>query len=77
MEQSGKSAISNAQTDKVRPCPEHTSLWYWVMLLIAIAFTAGLRIRLLDVPLERDEGEYAYAGQLILRAIPPTTKYTI
>jgi len=30
-----------------------------------------VRIRLLDVPLERDEGEYAYAGQLILRGIPP------
>jgi hypothetical protein len=26
---------------------------------------------LLDVPLERDEGEYAYAGQLILQGVPP------
>jgi Dolichyl-phosphate-mannose-protein mannosyltransferase len=30
-----------------------------------------VRFRLLDVPLERDEGEYAYAGQLILQGIPP------
>jgi hypothetical protein len=30
-----------------------------------------LRIRLLPVPLERDEGEFAYAGQLILEGIPP------
>jgi hypothetical protein len=30
-----------------------------------------VRVRLLDVPLERDEGEYAYAGQLILQGIPP------
>lgn len=32
---------------------------------------AFVRVRLADVPLERDEGEYAYAGQLILDGIPP------
>jgi len=31
------------------------------------------RLRLRDTPLERDEGEYAYAGQLILQGIPPYT----
>ena len=29
------------------------------------------RLRLRSTPLERDEGEYAYAGQLILQGIPP------
>jgi Dolichyl-phosphate-mannose-protein mannosyltransferase len=29
------------------------------------------RVRLLDVPLERDEGEYAYMGQLMLQGIAP------
>ena len=29
------------------------------------------RIRLRSTPLERDEGEYAYAGQLMLQGIPP------
>src|SRR6185369_5155610 len=29
------------------------------------------RLRLAGVPLERDEGEYAYAGQLILQGVPP------
>jgi hypothetical protein len=43
----------------------------WLIVAIIIAVTAGLRFRLLDVPLERDEGEYAYAGQLILQGIPP------
>jgi hypothetical protein len=43
----------------------------WLAVVIIIAITAGLRFRLLDVPLERDEGEYAYAGQLILQGIPP------
>jgi hypothetical protein len=30
-----------------------------------------VRLRLLDAPLERDEGEYAYAGQLLLEGVPP------
>jgi len=36
-----------------------------------VLFIAAVRIRLLSFPLERDEGEYAYAGQLILQGIPP------
>src|SRR6267142_1191611 len=36
-----------------------------------ILLIAGIRFRLRDFPLERDEGEYAYAGQLILQGIPP------
>jgi hypothetical protein len=30
-----------------------------------------VRVRLADVPLERDEGEYAYIVQLLLQGIPP------
>ena len=46
--------------------------WLIPMLLgIALIVVVGIRIRLLDMPLERDEGEYAYAGQLILEGIPP------
>jgi len=41
------------------------------VLFVLIAAFAMLRVRLLDLPLERDEGEYAYAGQLILHGIPP------
>lgn len=43
----------------------------WVVLILVMIFTGLVRYRLLDVPLERDEGEYAYAGQLILQGIPP------
>jgi len=42
-----------------------------IFLLAAIALTTAIRIRLLSVPLERDEGEYAYAVQHILQGIPP------
>jgi 4-amino-4-deoxy-L-arabinose transferase-like glycosyltransferase len=45
--------------------------WPWIALAVIILFVAGVRIRLLQVPLERDEGEYAYMGQLMLDGIPP------
>ena len=40
-------------------------------MLAVLALVAGAWLRLLDFPLERDEGEYAYAGQLILQGFPP------
>lgn len=46
-----------------------------VLVLAVFLGTVGAvlfaRIRLLGLPLERDEGEYAYTGQLILGGIPP------
>ncbi len=41
------------------------------LLLLAVLFVAFVRIRLLATPLERDEGEFAYGGQLMLQGIPP------
>jgi 4-amino-4-deoxy-L-arabinose transferase-like glycosyltransferase len=38
---------------------------------VALVIVSCARLRLLNFPLERDEGEYAYAGQLILQGIPP------
>jgi len=43
----------------------------YASLILVIAFFAFVRVRLRDMPLERDEGEYAYAGQLMLHGIPP------
>jgi hypothetical protein len=42
-----------------------------ICLLAGIFLVSAIRIRLLTFPLERDEGEYAYFGQLILQGIPP------
>ncbi len=42
-----------------------------LFLALIILFVVFVRVRLLEVPLERDEGEYAYMGQLILQGIPP------
>jgi hypothetical protein len=44
---------------------------WWTLAVIIFGLTVAIRIRLLGIPLERDEGEYAYAGQLILQGIPP------
>lgn len=43
----------------------------WLIITILIMLIAIIRLRLLQTPLERDEGEYAYIGQLILQGIPP------
>ena len=40
-------------------------------LLAVLAGGAALRWRLLDVPLDRDEGEFAYMAQQMLRGVPP------
>src|SRR5438874_8177646 len=46
-------------------------VWSWLILSCVLVFVAAVRFRLRDIPLERDEGEYAYAGQLLLQGILP------
>jgi hypothetical protein len=41
----------------------------WAIVLLVILLAAMVRIRLLETPLERDEGEYAYNGQLLLQCL--------
>jgi len=43
----------------------------WLLFGATLVAMACARIRLLGLPLERDEGEYAYTGQLLLQGIPP------
>jgi 4-amino-4-deoxy-L-arabinose transferase-like glycosyltransferase len=45
--------------------------WALLAVIAAIVFVAYVRLRVAGVPLERDEGEYAYAGRLILEGVPP------
>jgi hypothetical protein len=45
--------------------------WTWWFMIVVLAVVALARLQLLNFPLERDEGEYAYAGQLILQGVPP------
>ncbi len=46
----------------------------WIILTVVVLLTAVIRVRLAPIPFERDEGEYAYAGQLMLQGIPPYEK---
>jgi hypothetical protein len=59
----------------VAPPPVQTRLfqrhWTWWFMVAVLVVVAAVRLRLLNFPLERDEGEYAYAGQLMLQGIPP------
>ena len=50
---------------------QRTSLIYKIVCLLIIGFVVAIRIHLAGIPFERDEGEYAYAGQLLNRGIPP------
>lgn len=43
----------------------------WLALGLILMAAAAIRVRLLDIPLDRDEGEYAYFGQLLLEGVPP------
>jgi hypothetical protein len=43
----------------------------WLIVGLILLFVAGVRFHLRSIPLERDEGEYAYAGQLMLQGEPP------
>jgi 4-amino-4-deoxy-L-arabinose transferase-like glycosyltransferase len=47
------------------------SHWDLILLIIILFLISFIRLQLIHVPLERDEGEYAYAAQLILQGVPP------
>src|ERR1700676_1525420 len=60
-------------TSETEQAPSDLRLRYfcYAALVIVVVVFAAIRIRLRTAPLERDEGEYAYAGQLMLQGIPP------
>jgi hypothetical protein len=55
----------------------HIPRRYWLLsiLLLVILMSTSIRVRLAETPLERDEGEYAYGGQLILQGVPPYKQF--
>jgi hypothetical protein len=46
-------------------------VWAWLAVAVVVTAAAAIRLRLLDVPLDRDEGEYAYFGQLLIEGVAP------
>lgn len=55
----------------VLPATKHAAWWVLGAVLLAVVL---LRVRLLSMPLERDEGAFAYMAQLLLKGIPPYTE---
>ncbi len=51
-----------------RACPP---LWAAALVALIVGAAAAVRVRLLGLPLDRDEGEYAYFAQLLLAGVPP------
>src|SRR5438094_8167399 len=49
--------------------PNSLRVTVWLLLGATLIVVLAARIRLLGLPLERDEGEYAYSGQLLLQEI--------
>lgn len=45
--------------------------WAWLVVLAVVVLISIIRIHLLQIPLERDEGEFAYIGKLMLHGMPP------
>lgn len=54
---------------KIGASRSRACLWLFLVLAIVVA----IRIRLVNMPLERDEGEFAYGGQLLLQGVSPYT----
>jgi 4-amino-4-deoxy-L-arabinose transferase-like glycosyltransferase len=65
----------SSQSGPVAGTKQETSaisiIWPWITIILVIITAAVIRSRLLPVPLERDEGEYAYIAQQMLKGIPP------
>ena len=45
--------------------------FYRITCVLIVLLVVAIRLHLANVPFERDEGEYAYAGQLLLKGVPP------
>jgi hypothetical protein len=54
--------------------PASSRRWALVALGLVLILVTVIRLRLAPCPLERDEGEYAFIGQLMLQGIPPYTE---
>ena len=55
---------------------EEIFLRYWdtLSLFVILLIITKLRFPFLEIPLERDEGAYAYMAQLLLEGVPPYTQ---
>ncbi len=64
-------AASHGTDEPVTAEPRSVKAFAWVLLIVILAGTATVRWQVRSIVLERDEGEFAYMGQLLLDGIPP------
>lgn len=62
---------TSAPPSPPKPSPTGLSFATALVPLLTLAVVWNTRLRLAAMPLERDEGEYAYMGQLILDGVSP------
>ena len=65
------SQAKSPAVDKEQNAGAFYDIWPWIVIVAVIIAAAVIRGRLLSIPLERDEGEYAYTAQQMLKGIPP------
>lgn len=68
---SGETSNVTVQTTRVSRAQIFTTYWSHLGVVLIVCLAALARVHFLPLPLDRDEGEYAYAAQLILQGIPP------
>jgi hypothetical protein len=54
-----------------RLLPNRSRYICYASLIFVLTVFAAIRFHIRNLPLERDEGEYAYMGQLLLQGVPP------
>lgn len=67
------SAPSDSPLENCTP-NRFSGLWPRLVLAAILLLVTFIRLRVASSPLERDEGEYAFLGQLMLQGIPPYTE---
>jgi hypothetical protein len=50
---------------------DRAGLWSWFGIALIVIGAVVIRLSLVTMPLERDEGEYAYIAQQMLHGVPP------
>ena len=68
---SGEKCSSTRKSARVSGAKTFATYWPHLSLVFILFLTALARFHFLPLPLDRDEGEYAYAAQLMLQGIPP------
>jgi len=62
-------SLDNQPGDKI-----FSRYWDTLSLFVILLIITKLRFPFLEIPLERDEGAYAYMAQLLLEGVPPYTQ---